>query len=75
MVCRANRLWNKLDNELLDMFIKNTNSSPVLVLNGVTADYAEEFIGEVPKKRTVVRELIKKIAKMEFGNRKILKRA
>lgn len=75
MVCRANRLWNKLDNELLDMFIKNTNSSPVLVLNGVTADYAEEFIGEVPKKRTVVRELIKKIAKMEFGNRKMLKRA
>lgn len=75
MVCRANRLWNKLDNELLDMFIKNTNSSPVLVLNGVTADYAEEFIGEVPKKRTIVRELIKKIAKMEFGNRKILKRA
>ena len=75
MVCRANRLWNKLDNELLDMFIKNTNSSPVLVLNGVTADYAEEFIGEVPKKRTIVRELIKKIAKMEFGNRKMLKRA
>lgn len=72
LVCRANRLWNKLDDELLSMFIKNTKTEPLLLLNGVTADYAEEFIGEVPKKRTILRELFKKIARMEFGNRKKL---
>ena len=75
LICRANRLWSKIDNELLDMFTKNTNTHPVLVLNGVTADYAEEFIGEVPKKRGVIRELVKKIARLEFGTRKMLKRA
>ena len=75
LVCRANRLWNKIDDELLKIFIKNTGIEPFLVLNGVTTDYAEELIGEVPKKRTVTRELAKRIARLEFGNRKMLKRA
>ncbi len=75
LVCRANRLWNKIDDELLRMFRKNTNSHPLLVLNGVTADFAEDLIGEVPKKRTILREMVRKIAKREFGNGKDLKRA
>ena len=75
MVCRANRLWNKIDDELLRMFRKNTNSKPLLVLNGVAADFAEDFIGEIPKKRTILREMVRKIVRMEIGNRKDLKRA
>ena len=75
MVCRANRLWNKIDDELLRMFRKNTNSKPFLLLNGVAADFAEEFIGEIPKKRTILREMVRKIARMEIGNGKDLKRA
>ena len=75
LICRANRLWSKIDNELLNMFVKNTGTAPQLILNGVTADYAEEYIGEVPKKRTLLRTLLKKLAKREFGNRKMLKKA
>ena len=75
LVCRANRLWNKIDDELLSMFMKNTNSKPKLILNGVTADFAEQFIGEVPKKRSILREMVRKIARLEFGNGKNLKRA
>jgi polysaccharide biosynthesis transport protein len=41
-------------------------------LNGVDIDFAEEYIGEVPKKRTFIRSFIKHIVKFEFGNRKVI---
>lgn len=72
LVCRANRIWNKLDKEFLRMFTKTTGNSPAFVLNGVKAAFAEEFIGEVPKKRFFLRSIMKRLAKFEFGNRKTL---
>lgn len=72
LVCRANRIWGKLDKELLRMFIKTTGNSPAFVLNGVKAEFAEEFIGEVPKKRFLLRTILKRLAKFEFGNRRSL---
>lgn len=75
IVCRANRIWTKIDTDLLDIYSKTTETKPLLVLNGVSVDNAEEFIGEVPKKRSFMRSLIKKLAKLEFGNQKSLYRA
>lgn len=74
LVCRANRIWAKIDKELLRLFMKNTGNSPSFVLNGVSVDFAEEVIGEVPKKRKLVRTTIKRLAKFEFGNRRTLSR-
>ena len=73
LVCRANRIWSKIDKEMLRMFIKTTGNSPAFVLNGVKASFAEEFIGEVPKNRFLLRTRLKRIVKFEFGNRRTLR--
>lgn len=72
LVCRANRVWSKIDKELLRLFVKNTGNSPLLIPNGVSADFAEDVIGEIPKNRQVVRTTLKRLAKFEFGSRKQL---
>ncbi len=70
LLCRANRVWGRIDKEVLSIFTKTTGNKPLFILNGVDTDFAEEFIGEVPKKRTFLRTLIKRVVKFEFGNRK-----
>lgn len=70
LVCRANRVWGKLDNELLSIFNKTTGNYPSLILNGVNSDYAESYIGEVPMKRFFLRSFFKRLFKFQFGNRK-----
>ena len=70
LLCRANRVWGRVDKELLSIFAKTTGNKPLFVLNGVDTDFAEEYIGEVPKRRTFFRRILKRLAKFEFGNRK-----
>lgn len=74
LVCRANRIWGKIDKELLNIFSKTTGNHPALILNGVNTDFAEDYVGEVPKRRFFLRSFIKHLVKFEFGNkRNILK--
>jgi polysaccharide biosynthesis transport protein len=70
LLCRANRVWGRIDKEILSIFTKTTGNRPLFILNGVSTDFAEEYIGEVPKKRTFLRSLIKRVVKFEFGSRK-----
>ncbi|MFZ4056697.1 MAG: GumC family protein [Ferruginibacter sp.] len=70
LICRSNRIWTRIDKNILSMFTRVTSYKPALILNGVDAIFAEEFIGEVPKKRTGIRSFIKRIVKFEFGNRR-----
>ena len=70
LLCRANRIWASVDRLLLGSFIKTTGNRPSLILNGTSNDFAEEYVGEVPRKRSLVRSFIKKVFKFEFGNRK-----
>jgi uncharacterized protein involved in exopolysaccharide biosynthesis len=70
LVCRANRIWGTIDKQLLEIFSKTSGKKPALLLNGITADFAEEYIGEAPRKRSGARSFIKKLVKFEFGNRK-----
>ncbi len=72
LLCRANRVWTKIDKEMLNIFIKTTGTKPSFILNGVDISFAEEYIGEVPKKRNVIRAFLKRAAKFEFGNRKAI---
>ena len=73
LICRANRIWSKIDKQLLALFCKTTANKPVLLLNGVNPDFAEEFVGEVPRKRSYIRTLGKRMVKFEFGSRKKIK--
>jgi len=70
LVCRANRVWNRIDKELLSLFVQTTGNQPALLLNGVETAFAEEYIGEVPKKRFFLRSFIKGLVRFEFGNKK-----
>lgn len=70
ILCRANRIWDKKDNEILALFAKTTKTTPMVLLNGVETDFAEEYLGEVPKKRNAIRAFIKSFVKFEFGNKK-----
>lgn len=72
LVCRANRVWTTLDKEFLILFSKITKLTPSLLLNGVEADFAEEYIGEVPKNRNFIRSTVKRVLKFQFGNRKVI---
>lgn len=72
IVCRANRIWTKVDQELLNNFSKACGIKANIILNGVELDFAEEYIGEAPKKRTMIRSLFKRMMKFEFGNKKYL---
>ncbi len=73
LVCRANRIWGKIDKDLLTIFTKTTGNRPELLLNGVKTDFAEEYVGEVQKKRSSFRKFIKGLVKFEFGNQKKIK--
>jgi succinoglycan biosynthesis transport protein ExoP len=75
LICRANRIWDNKDKEMVSIFMQTTGSQPMFILNGVETDFAEEYIGEVPKKRNALRSFIKKIVKFEFGNRKTVYRS
>ena len=69
LICRANRVWRKMDKTLLELFAKVVPLPLIPVLNGVETDFAEDYIGEVPKKRTGIRAILKRLIKFEFGNR------
>jgi polysaccharide biosynthesis transport protein len=73
LVCRANRIWTKIDTHLLDMYKKVSHTSPMVLLNGVSANFAEEMIGEVPKKRSRMRLMFKRLMRFQFGNRNKIK--
>ena len=69
LICRANRIWSRIDKDLLAIYSKTTGNRPSLLLNGVNADFAEEYIGEVQKKRSTFRKFLKGLMKFEFGNK------
>ena len=70
LVCRANRVWGKIDKNLLSLFVKSTGLPLSFLLNGVKIDFAEEYIGEIQKKSFFLRSYLKGLAKFEFGNKK-----
>ena len=70
LVCRANRVWHKKDQELISVFSRILTVPLQTILNGVDIDFAEDYIGEVNKPRTGIRSMIKRMVKFEFGNRR-----
>ncbi|MBC7507758.1 MAG: hypothetical protein H7320_03275 [Ferruginibacter sp.] len=74
LVCRANRVWNSIDKEMLAILTSSTKTEPKALLNGVDNNFAEDFIGEVPKKRNFFRSLFKRFIKREYGSRKTIRK-
>ena len=70
LVCRANRVWSKIDKKLLAIFKKITGNHPSLLLNGVKINFAAENIGEVAKQCIFLKSYFKNLVDFKFGNRK-----
>lgn len=61
LVCRANRSWSEADTNILaeikQLLIDNSKLS--VLLTGVALDEMESVLGEMPKKRSLIRRLVK----------------
>ncbi len=66
LVCRATRVWNRADDEVLDVYKSNSKQTVYSLLNGTQVDNLESIIGEIPKKRSWLRKLAKKIINFDF---------
>ena len=70
MVCKANRVWNRADQRALDEYREIATSPIKTILNGAMADELEGVIGEIPKRRSKFRRIIKRIASFQFEQKK-----
>lgn len=69
LTARANRTWIDADKHTMER-ISSIAKAPVrLILNGVDVEYLEESMGDLPKKRTLVRRYMKRFLKSGFSSR------
>lgn len=74
MICRANRPWGLSDAAALDRIqISFGKIVPEVILNSVELPVVEEVIGELPKKRSWIRIIVKRILKRQFFSVKKIK--
>jgi hypothetical protein len=67
LITRANRAWSNSDsNTLNDILEYVPENKPQILLNGVELEEMENIIGELPRKRTLIRKLIKNIIQFRF---------
>jgi|GEM_PF-4580459 len=69
MVARANRLWTSSDEKSLAGISRFMSYNPFIFLNGVQPDSLEMLLGELPRKRSKLRRILKKIVKLQFFER------
>lgn len=74
MVCRANREWTAADQNSLNQIQKSlVKTTPEIVLNGVDLSIMENYVGEIPKKRSAIRILLKKLIRFQFHSNSRIK--
>jgi uncharacterized protein involved in exopolysaccharide biosynthesis len=69
LICRSNRVWSTADQGALENLSKITSCPPSFVLNGVEMEVIESILGELPKKRSVFRRIIKKLFQFQFKSK------
>jgi hypothetical protein len=67
LVAKADRLWENSDDNALNYFTETYTKSIFVILNNMPWYNMEYFIGEVPQKRSKVRQLVKKWIKLDFS--------
>lgn len=66
LVCRANHVWSEADKSALDNIRQLTDAEPKFLLNGVEIPVVETVLGDLPKKRSRLRRIIKKVIRFQF---------
>ena len=71
LVTRANRAWSEADKNALALFNEaTTGPEPTIILNGVKVLEMETVLGDLPKKRSLIRRWIKKVVQFRFFTKK-----
>lgn len=74
LIVRSNRNWLTSDDKALEI-VKSTNASKMMViLNGVDLDTVSVVLGEVPRKRSRIRRIIKKLVTFQFRSKYTIKK-
>lgn len=66
LVCRANRPWTIADANALKTITEINNINPQVIVNGVEIHEMESIVGELPRRRSLVRRVIKRILTLQF---------
>jgi polysaccharide biosynthesis transport protein len=66
LVGRATRTWNTADEEVVKLYQSSNGHTTLALLNGCHPDQLESIIGEIPKRRSFIRKLVKRIINMDF---------
>ena len=69
LVLRSNRVWSPADQKTLETMLIQVTQPPHFLLNGVDLQVCESLIGELPKRRSRLRRIIKKIVHLQFYDR------
>ncbi len=66
LLYRANRVWSDADQGAIETLKKITRKEPVVLLNGVESQVVETVLGDLPKRRSWLRRIAKKIIRFQF---------
>lgn len=73
LVVRANRSWQKADIKALDTIKEISVLQPKTIVNGLELNQIEGVLGELPKKRSRIRRVIKKVLSFQINSRYLLR--
>ncbi len=63
---RADRAWTDSDRDVLETIREGTPADPQLVLTRARDEALEAAVGEIPKRRSRIRQLVKRLARLEL---------
>lgn len=66
LVCRANRAWSESDAGALKSLLPLTDNRIGFMLNGAEINEIESVLGDLPKKRNVIRKKLKNLLRFRF---------
>jgi hypothetical protein len=69
LVARGNRSWNAADAKALATYQQSINHAPKLAVNLLRPETLEDSLGEIPKRRSRMRRLVKKIVLFDFSRK------
>ncbi|PXY39191.1 hypothetical protein DMB65_19185 [Flavobacterium cheongpyeongense] len=66
LVCRSNRVWSDADQSAIKNVVAASESKINFIINGVAINEVEAVLGELPKKRSLLRRKLKAMFKFQF---------
>jgi uncharacterized protein involved in exopolysaccharide biosynthesis len=70
LICRSNRVWTDADSNILENINNLPNSKVKFIVNGVEIEQVETLLGDIPKKRSIMRKKVKSFIRFQFMTKK-----